>query len=129
MLHNHLPLLVVFQKVIARGSFQATAEELNLPRSSISKKVRQLEELIGQPLLHRTTRRLRLTEAGQHLLNATGPLSDVMNNLTGFIDSMQSEPAGTVKISTSVLVGQRFIVPLLGQLRHRYPRRGSTCSQ
>lgn len=55
---------VIFVKVIEAGSFTAAARELRLPKTTVSRRVRKLEETLGAQLLHRTTRTLNLTEAG-----------------------------------------------------------------
>ncbi|KDM93117.1 LysR family transcriptional regulator [Photobacterium galatheae] len=121
MSYMNLPLLHVFHRVVEHGSFQAAANELNLPRSSVSKKVRQLEMFVGQPLLHRSTRQLHLTDVGRNLLLGTGDLRAVLSNLHGIMDETQDVPKGRVKISASILMGQCFLVPLLKQLRQTYP--------
>ncbi|GAB6259951.1 LysR family transcriptional regulator [Photobacterium sp. R1] len=117
----NLPLLHVFHRVAERGSFQAAANELNLPRSSVSKKIRQLEAFVGQPLLHRSTRQLHLTDVGRNLLQGTGDLRAVLSNLHGIVDETRDSPKGRVKISASILMGQCFLVPVLKKLRQTYP--------
>lgn len=121
MLYQNLPLLHIFHLVVDRGSFQGAAQYLSLPRSSVSKKIRQLEDIVGQPLLQRSTRQLKVTEVGQDLLNRTEHLADVISNMGSVIDDTHSTLKGTVKISASVLMGQRFLVPLLQPLREAYP--------
>jgi len=121
MLYQNLPLLHIFHLVVERGSFQGAAQHLNLPRSSVSKKVRQLEDIVGQPLLLRSTRQLKITEVGQDLLTRTEHLGDVLSNMGSVIDDTHSSLKGSVKISASVLTGQRFLLPLLKPLREIYP--------
>lgn len=121
MSYLNLPLLHVFHLVVERGSFQAAAAELNLPRSSVSKKVRQLEEFIGQPLLQRSTRQLQLTDVGQNLLVGTGELGKILTSLNWLVDDMQQSPKGRVRISVSVLMGRVRLVPILKRLREAYP--------
>src|SRR3546814_5260312 len=55
---------LVFVKVVELGSFTAAARTLHLPKTTVSRKVHELEERLGAQLLHRTTRKLGLTEAG-----------------------------------------------------------------
>lgn len=121
MSYLNLSLLHVFHRVAERGSFQAAATELGLPRSSVSKKIRQLEEFVGQPLLQRSTRQLQLTDVGRNLLLGTGDLSKVLSNLNGLLDDMQTSPKGRVKISASILMGQARLVPVLNKLRGQFP--------
>lgn len=120
-LHTHLSHLFLFQSVVRLGSFQAVANKYGLPRSSISKKIQQLESKIGQPLILRSTRKLNLTEAGRDLLNTTASLSQLVENTQRLIEDHESSPTGKVKISCSSLMGQHFILPLLTELRETYP--------
>jgi DNA-binding transcriptional LysR family regulator len=55
---------LVFVKVVEQGSFIAAARSLRLPKTTVSRKVQELETRLGAQLLHRTTRKLGLTEAG-----------------------------------------------------------------
>ncbi|MCX4029257.1 LysR family transcriptional regulator [Endozoicomonas sp. SM1973] len=121
MSYLNLPLLHIFHLVAERGSFQAVANELSLPRSSISKKIRQLEDFVGQPLIKRSTRQLHLTEVGLNLLAGTDDLTRILSNMHDVIEETQAIPKGKVKISASMLMGQRFLIPLLSKFRKRYP--------
>lgn len=56
--------LLVFAKVVEHGSFIAASRALGLPKTTVSRKVQELEERLGARLLQRTTRRVALTEAG-----------------------------------------------------------------
>ncbi len=60
-----LPYLETFAAVVEKGSFTVAAEALNISKPVVSKRVSQLEQHLGVQLLHRTTRRLHLTEAGE----------------------------------------------------------------
>jgi DNA-binding transcriptional LysR family regulator len=120
-LHNHLPHLFLFHNVSRLGSFQAVATKYNLPRSSVSKKIQQLEKQVGQRLIQRSTRKLNLTEAGRDLLAASSSLNKVVEDSQRVIDQHEATPSGTVKISCTVLIGQHFILPLINSLRHDYP--------
>src|SRR5262249_54780211 len=63
----------VFVRVVKTGSFTAAATELGLPKSSLSRTVSRLEEDLGVRLLHRTTRKLALTEIGQAYYDSVAP--------------------------------------------------------
>lgn len=121
-LHQHLPQLYVFVQVAKLGSFQAAASALNLPRSSISKKVSQLEQALGQRLLQRSTRQLCLTDEGASLLGAATALQKVLGTAATLKLAKQAEPAGRVKISSSTLIGERYLLPVIPELRRRFPK-------
>ena len=61
--------LLVFARVVAEGSLTAAADKLGLPKSTVSRRLSRLEELLGERLLLRTTRRLNITEFGAALLD------------------------------------------------------------
>ncbi|WP_394251750.1 LysR family transcriptional regulator [Vibrio profundi] len=119
--HKVLPYLVVFRLVAQLGSFQAAANQLQLPRPSVSKKIAQLESIMGQRLIQRTTRKLALTESGNCLLKITDALPSLMSNVDEFISQQQVEPSGIVRISCSTLIGQRYLLPHIKSLITRFP--------
>ncbi|MCG8520428.1 MAG: LysR substrate-binding domain-containing protein [Pseudomonadales bacterium] len=119
-LHQQLPNLYLFQQVAKYGSFQAAAEHMALSRSAVSKKVAQLERHLNQRLLQRSTRKLRLTEHGEALLKATASLDQLLHD-TATLKAQQQQPNGTVTISCSTLIAQNYLMPLLPELRQRFP--------
>ena len=106
-----LSLLPLLHQVIEQGSFQQAAKQLHLPRSSVSKKIMQLEELLGQPVLHRTTRQLKLTDLGEELLSLSHGLPTLLTEIDSLLDSAQTTPSGTVRISSATLFGQQALIP------------------
>lgn len=121
-LHQYLPQLYVFKRVVELGSFQAAANELDLPRSSISKKVSQLEAALSQRLLQRSTRQLQLTDEGAALLGAAAALDGVISQTARLKNASAAEPTGRVKISSSTLIGERYLLPLVPALRKALPK-------
>lgn len=120
-LHQQLPNLYIFQQVAKLGSFQAAADQLELSRSAVSKKVAQLEQHLNQRLLQRSTRKLRLTDSGETLLQATATLDQLLTAATKLQQARQQQPIGTVKISSSTLICERYLMPLLPELRRQLP--------
>lgn len=77
-----LNLLTFFVVVAETGNFRMASERLGVTRSAVSQGVQRLEEAIAQPLFLRTTRSVRLTEAGEQLYRAvSGPLAEIGNAL------------------------------------------------
>ncbi|PMJ91389.1 LysR family transcriptional regulator [Vibrio sp. 10N.261.55.A7] len=120
--HKLLPNLAVFRLVAKLGSFQAAANQMGLPRPSVSKKISQLEELVGQRLMQRTTRKLALTESGEDLLRITESLPSILNHVDDFISKQHAEPKGLVRISCSTLIGQRYLLSHVKSLMARFPQ-------
>lgn len=121
LVYQHLPLIQIFRMVAEKGSFQKAADVLNLPRSSVSKRVQQLEQALGQPLFTRSTRKLFVTEFGQSLLKETHTMEKMLQGVDKLVEEAHQEPRGKVRLSTSVLLGQLFIIPMLPKLRKAFP--------
>ena len=117
----HLQHLVSFVQTAEHGSFSAAARVLGLTPAGVSKNVASLESDLGVRLFHRSTRRLALTESGEHFLQrVNGPLASLQGALAGTGDRNE-EPAGTLKISMGHAFGRNFLVPLLEDFLARYP--------
>jgi len=96
---NHdLNDVLVFTKVVELRSFTAAGQALGLPNSSISRKVTRLEEHLGAKLLHRTTRKLSLTDAGQLYYERSVRLVAGLEEAENMIANTQATPRGRVKM-------------------------------
>ena len=74
--------LYLFVKVVERGSYISAAQELNMPTSTLSRRIQQLEEQLGYQLLYRSARKLSLTEAGALFYRRCQPLYDELVEAT-----------------------------------------------
>jgi DNA-binding transcriptional LysR family regulator len=112
--------IATFVRVVQSGSFTAAAGTLSLPTSSVSRAVARLEDDLGTRLLHRTTRKLRLTEVGERYFER-------MKAVIGEVDeahqalAADSEPRGTVRLTASVDLGLRELPALMAKLVMRHP--------
>ncbi len=113
--------LHIFIRVVENGSFSLTATEAAVSQATISKQVSDLEAFLGVKLLARTTRRLHLTEAGQRFYQEAKGLLERFDHVVGETRSLESKPAGTLRLATAVMFGRRQITPLLPRFRKRYP--------
>ncbi|MEJ2766236.1 LysR family transcriptional regulator [Photobacterium sp. MCCC 1A19761] len=120
-MYQYLPLIHIFRVVIEQGSFQGAANVLELPRSSVSKKVQQLEAWLGEPLITRSTRKLMITDFGAELLRKSEAMSALLSGVNELAYTAGQTPQGRVSISSSALLGQTLLLPLLPQLRAQYP--------
>ncbi len=88
-----------FRKVLELGSFSAAARQLGLSKAAVSKQVSELESYLGATLIHRTTRRLHPTDAGQAYFESAVGLLDELEVADAAVRHLQSEPAGTLRVS------------------------------
>ncbi|GAA4341886.1 LysR family transcriptional regulator [Pigmentiphaga soli] len=115
------PDLQVFITVVRKGGFAAAAEELGVSPAYISKRVRLLEQELGTPLLHRTTRRVAVTEAGERVYHLAQGVLDQLDQLVQGVRITQQIPRGSLRISSSFGFGRNIVAPAISALRERYP--------
>ncbi|SHF50848.1 LysR family transcriptional regulator [Vibrio gazogenes] len=114
--------LPIFVAVVELGSFSAAAGQLNITKSAVSKRLTQLEEILGVRLFHRTTRKIHLTEAGERLyFYASQSLSYAKQGLDSVLE-LQGEPQGKLKIATPMSFGVRHIAPYVSEFMKQYPK-------
>jgi len=110
-----------FVRSAEAASFSAAARRLGLTPAAISRNVAMLERNLGVRLFQRSTRKLTLTEAGEHFLQAVrGHLEGVQEAIAG-VATGQDEPAGLLRLSLSPSFGMEYILPLLPAFLARYP--------
>jgi len=111
----------VFARVAALGSFSAAARALGLSQTMVTKHVAALEERLGIKLLHRSTRRLVLTEGGRHYLAAVERILAEIEEAEASAGLDRIEPRGTLRLNVPVTFGFREIAPALAEFSHLYP--------
>ncbi len=94
--------IFVFAKVVEAASFTGAAKLLALPKSTVSRKVAQLEERLGAQLLHRTTRKLRLTEIGAAYYQRCARITAEVEQAEQEVLEMQAQPRGRLRITAPV---------------------------
>ncbi len=116
-----LPALEVFVAVARHGSFRKAASERGVSTSALSHVIRGLEESLGVRLFHRTNRSIRLTQAGEHLLDRLGP---ALGDLTAAIEQVvtfRSRPAGTLRLNVPRNAAEMVVKPMMGRFLRAYP--------
>ncbi len=111
-----------FRKVLELGSFSAAARQLGLSKAAVSKQVSELESYLGATLIHRTTRRLHPTDAGQAYFESAVGLLDELEVADAAVRHLQSEPAGTLRVSVPSAFGQVCLSAMLSELGRRHPK-------
>lgn len=116
-----LEAMRVFVEVARQGSFTTAADQLSLSRSVVSKQVAQLERHFDARLMHRTTRQLRLTEAGQLMLERAEHLLAEVDGLAGTLREDRVASSGRIRLSAPLAFGARCMGELLAEYHARHP--------
>lgn len=111
-----------FVQVVESGSFTAAARELGVSKAHVSKQVRDLEDRLGIRLLHRSTRRQALTEAGEQFYLRCTQLIGELDELSAQLGEAQDTPQGRVRISVAGAFAERYLAPACAEFMARYPQ-------
>lgn len=118
---ENLADIEVFVRVVERGSFTLAAEDLNLSRAVVSKYLTRLEARLGARLLHRTTRRLSLTEAGATLFEASRGAIERIAEAEEAVAAFQAAPRGRLRVSAPMSFGILHLGPALADFARAHP--------
>src|SRR5271163_4448825 len=110
----------VLARVVETGSFSAVARERELSQAAVARQIAQLEDHFGVRLLHRTTRKLSLTDDGQMLLGLARPVLDGVDGIETALGRQRASPVGLVRIGVTV-TGSRFFAQRLPNLLAAHP--------
>lgn len=113
--------LRVFCTVVRKASFAEAAQELGASPAYVSKRLRLLEQALGVPLLHRTTRRVAITDQGERVFHWAQRILDDMDQLLQEVAVTRREPRGLLRVSSSFGFGRRVVAPALSQLVQQHP--------
>lgn len=111
----------LFCEVVQHGGFSAAARVLGHPKSSLSAAVQRLESNLGIRLIERTTRHLRLTDAGETIFRRVQPLFAALHDTRSEALAMSSSVAGTLRIKSPYEFGAHHAGPVACELMGRYP--------
>ena len=120
-LAENLADVFVFVKVVDTGSFSEAARVTGSTKSTVSKRIRRLEQTLGAKLLNRTTRHLGLTEAGQSAYKHSVRIVEETASLRSAVDGLQERPRGHLRVTASVAFGNLHITRLIGEFLAMYP--------
>jgi len=113
--------MVLFAKVIETKSFSETARRLGIGKSAVSMQISRLEEELGVRLLHRSTRKLTLTEAGEQYYYSCARILEEAELASEQIKHYKSEISGQLKFTSPVGFGNRVITPIISEFMARFP--------
>ncbi len=115
-----LNALAVFAGVVKAGSFTAGAKALGIPKGSVSRKISSLEAALDVRLLHRTTRKLSLTEVGRAYYEQCCKGLAELNAANQLVDETRSVPRGTLRISAPAGFADGGLADWVGEFLNRY---------
>ncbi len=113
--------IAIFVKVVDAGSFTGAAKSLGLPKSTVSRKITQLEERLAIRLLQRTTRTLSLTDTGSAYYQQCSRIINDVQEANIAVTEMQSKPVGLLRITAPVLFGSLVLSDLVSDFLQGNP--------
>lgn len=113
--------MALFVKVVENHSFSKTAQRENVPVSTVSRKISELEKTLGVRLLERSTRQLRMTEMGQAYYEHCRRGVDEFEAANLLINDRQREVSGTLRLSVPPNLSGVLVVPLVTGFQALYP--------
>ncbi|MET0329200.1 MAG: LysR family transcriptional regulator, partial [Luteimonas sp.] len=102
-----------FIKIAEAGSLSRASRQLDVPKSTLSRRLARMETAAGVSLVKRNTRAFALTDAGQRLLDGTSPLIHKLNAVTQDLFSQDQTPRGRVRLAASATFGKVVLLPLV----------------
>jgi DNA-binding transcriptional LysR family regulator len=113
--------ILVFTKVVETRSFTGAAEQLGLPKSTVSRKLAQLEERLGVRLVQRTTRKLALTDIGQTYYERCARIVADVAAAEQLVTDMQATPRGRVRVTAPIDISSRYLGAICAEFVATHP--------
>jgi DNA-binding transcriptional LysR family regulator len=119
---DRLTSMRVFQRVMDEGGFAAAARSLDMSPAVVTRMVADLEDHLGVRLLHRTTRRIALSEAGEIYLNRVRAILQDIDEAHDLVRSNTTELAGVLHVLISPLMANSLLASIVAEFRSLYPK-------
>lgn len=113
--------MALFVEVVKARNFRRAAEAIGMPSSTLSRRISVLEKAIGLRLLHRTTRKIELTEAGQLYFERCKRIVDEARLAHEQLGELLAQPSGVLHASLPVDFANILLAPLIAEFAQRYP--------
>src|SRR4051812_46166520 len=117
---DRLIAMQLFLRIVETGSLSAAGREFGTTQPSVSRQLHALERRLGARLLNRTTRHLTLTDAGRAFYDDCRQIVAAVQAAEGSVGVLQASLRGSLKINTSVALGQEFVAPLIQKFLRRH---------
>jgi DNA-binding transcriptional LysR family regulator len=112
--------MLIFAQVAESGGFTAAARVLDIPKSTVSRRVSELEAALGVRLLQRTTRTLSLTDVGRVYAERCRALGFEIDEANEVVASAGVTPRGQLRVTAPIEIGRRYIAPCVAEFAMRY---------
>src|SRR5689334_25045762 len=103
--------MALFARLVEHGSFTRAAEAEGVPLATLSRRIAALERHVGLTLLHRTTRRMRLTDAGRDYLEYCRRIAADAEAAAAAVAAKQTRPTGVLKVTAPPLMAEGLLAP------------------
>ena len=113
--------MTVFARVVEANSFIRAAESLNMPRTSVTTAVQNLERHLNVRLLNRTTRKLSLTPEGEELFLRCKRILSEMDDLDSRFANISHKPRGRLRVDMPAHIGRPLVIPRIHEFTARHP--------
>jgi len=119
---DKLQAMQLFVRVVDAGSYTAAADQMEISRALASKLVQSLEDQLGVRLLHRTTRKLSLTEAGERYYQRVSEILGSLNEAEALAAEFQADPRGRLRVSAPMSFAIHHLGAAVAEFQQRHPR-------
>lgn len=114
--------MLLLASLAETGGVRKAATALGIPRSTVSRRLAQLESEIGAPVVVRTARRFELTDLGLALASRGAQLASVLGESEALVRREKTEPSGTLRVAAAPVLGEDVLPEIVSELARRHPR-------
>ncbi|HEL4101851.1 LysR family transcriptional regulator [Stenotrophomonas maltophilia] len=118
---DYLKDMALFVEVVKAKGFRSASDATGIPNSTLSRRITELEKSIGLRLLHRTTRKIELTEAGLIYFERAKRIVDEARLAHEQLGEMLKQPSGVLRVSFPVDFAVTYLAPLIAEFAATYP--------
>lgn len=112
---------IIFYHLVEQGSFSGAAKQLDLTKSVVSKRIAKLEQDLGVQLLYRTTRTIKLSEAGQSFYEHAKSVYQAVADAEEAIVGLGRNLSGNIKITVPTISGELILPAVIAEFNNKYP--------
>ena len=120
-MRTDLNSLLIFAQVVESSSFVKAARYLQIPTSTVSRRIAELEKQLGVRLIDRSTRRLRLTDVGSEVLEHAQRTAELSDAVTNIASNHASKVSGNLRISAPPSISDSLLAPVIVRFQQQYP--------